>query len=363
MAQFTVLKPVVAMVFAGAVSACGLGYETPSGPYVRVNTNVVRYTPLGIASRPLGVNLGISLVLSGPGPTTGNTTFYPGANSSPSHGIYWMLDPRVPGLWRFTWNTLPCPGQALNVQVPQVYSTVDLICETSDGFWFGYSVDNSGQYVYTGGNDKIVDGWNGTLYENQCRTSADGRYDFCYQDDGNLVLYDGSYAIWDSGTWGSTPGRAVMQDDGNLVVYDAYDQAQWDSGTSGQAGNFVLVQSNRCALMYNQNGSYIPWGTSSCVAPGSSTTQQPPIPPTNLAASVSGSTVSLSWTAPPGPVADYVAQAGSSPGQSNIGTFYLNSQTYTTFYGVGPGTYYVRMMARNNGGSSPPSSEIAVVVP
>lgn len=343
--------------------ACGLLYQAPSGPsgpYVTVVTSLSTITPFGVSAQPISVQLGINLNQSY-SPTIGSRSAY-AATTDAAAGTYFMLDPVVPGRWSFFWQTWPCASQADHVDILGHYSTVWLVCTVSQAIGFNYSMDNSGNYVYTGGGDKLVDGWNGTMYADECRTSADGRYDFCYQGDGNLVLYDGGNPLWYSGTNGTSAGRTVMQDDGNLVVYDGGNVPQWYTGTSGQPGNFAIVQSNRCVLMYTPDGTYIPWGTSTCVSPGSNQVQQPPLEPLGLGASVSGSTVHVWWAAPPGPVADYVLEAGTSPGMANVGTYYLNSTPSTTFYGVGPGTYYVRVRARNNGGTSPPSAEFTIVV-
>jgi hypothetical protein len=64
------------------------------------------------------------------------------------------------------------------------------------------------------------------------------------QTDGNLVLYQGSSAKWESDTkgHGSGPYRLVMQNDGNLVIYDGSDKAKWASDTDDQDGNCVYVQ-------------------------------------------------------------------------------------------------------------------------
>ena len=54
------------------------------------------------------------------------------------------------------------------------------------------------------------------------RVSADGAVALRYQSDGNLVLYgSGGAVLWDTGTWGTSAGRAEMQTDGNFVIYDA----------------------------------------------------------------------------------------------------------------------------------------------
>jgi Tol biopolymer transport system component len=93
-------------------------------------------------------------------------------------------------------------------------------------------------------------------------------------------------------------------------------------------------------------------------------TDQPLSAPANLSATVVGSTVTLAWTAPPGAtVTNYVVEAGSAPGASNLASFSTNS-TATTFVasGVGPGTYFVRVRAAGSGGTSPPSNEVTIVV-
>ena len=64
-----------------------------------------------------------------------------------------------------------------------------------------------------------------TLAINGAIVSANGRYTFVFQSDGNLVLYK-SYpnhprkALWASGTAGRTVDVCIMQGDGNLVLYD-----------------------------------------------------------------------------------------------------------------------------------------------
>jgi len=90
----------------------------------------------------------------------------------------------------------------------------------------------------------------------------------------------------------------------------------------------------------------------------------PPGAPSGLAYTVSGSTVTLTWNAPPGAVTSYVLIAGYSPRASDA----ANADTgnsFTTFVatGVGPGTYYVRLHAKNACGVGAPSNELAVVVP
>src|SRR5207247_5956134 len=73
-----------------------------------------------------------------------------------------------------------------------------------------------------------------------------------------------------------------------------------------------------------------------------------PSAPTNLAASVSGSTVVLRWTAPASACAatSYLLQAGSTSGASNLANTPVGG-TSLTATNVGNGTYYIRVIAVN----------------
>jgi hypothetical protein len=75
-----------------------------------------------------------------------------------------------------------------------------------------------------------------------------------------------------------------------------------------------------------------------------------------LSGSVNGSTVTLNWLAPTGadPATSYVIEAGSSSGSTNIAVFdTLTPATTLTVNGVPPGTYFVRVRAKNSSGVAP----------
>jgi hypothetical protein len=90
-------------------------------------------------------------------------------------------------------------------------------------------------------------------------------------------------------------------------------------------------------------------------------------PPLNLTASVNGSTVVLVWTAPAvqdAPVNSYLIEVGSSPfAAADLASFDTgNAATTLTAPLIPPGTYYVRLRARNALGLSQASAQIQVVV-
>jgi hypothetical protein len=87
--------------------------------------------------------------------------------------------------------------------------------------------------------------------------------------------------------------------------------------------------------------------------------------PTNLQVTVTGQTVILTWNAPTtgDPVTTYVLDAGAAPGLDNLlRQSPLGAGTAFTAIGVAAGTYYVRIRARNDAGTSGPSNEITVTV-
>ena len=88
-----------------------------------------------------------------------------------------------------------------------------------------------------------------------------------------------------------------------------------------------------------------------------------PLPPTTLAASVTGATVQLTWSATAGACAatHYVVQAGSAPGLSNLAQMAVGVPSLMT--NAPSGTYYVRVIAVGGGGQSAASNEIIVRVP
>jgi hypothetical protein len=90
-----------------------------------------------------------------------------------------------------------------------------------------------------------------------------------------------------------------------------------------------------------------------------------PSAPASLTAAVSGSVVTLNWTAAAGGDAptSYQIQAGSSAGQTNIATFDTGTTATTlAIFNVPVGTYFVRVRAVNSAGASGASNEVQVVV-
>jgi hypothetical protein len=101
---------------------------------------------------------------------------------------------------------------------------------------------------------------NHELTANQSLTSCNGDYTLTMQGDGNLVLYQGSTALWASNTAGTAADEAIMQGDGNFVVYTSAGSPLWASGTAGNPGADLVVQNDGNVVVYSASGAAL-WAT------------------------------------------------------------------------------------------------------
>jgi hypothetical protein len=96
------------------------------------------------------------------------------------------------------------------------------------------------------------------------------------------------------------------------------------------------------------------------------TTAEPPDAPRSVTAAIAGSTVTLTWLPPSGGgvATEYVLEAGATVGGTDVVPGVATGSTLTTFQAtsVQPGTYYVRLRARNLYGVSGPSNTVTVTV-
>ena len=96
------------------------------------------------------------------------------------------------------------------------------------------------------------------LNPDQSIVSANSRYRFVYQSDGNLVLYRaGGTALWASGTNGQPVGVCIMQGDGNLVIYARGGQPIWSSDTWQHPGSRLVVQDDGNVVIYRPDGTAV----------------------------------------------------------------------------------------------------------
>jgi hypothetical protein len=149
---------------------------------------------------------------------------------------------------------------------------------------------------------------------------------------------------------GSAPGAS------NLMRFSTGSPATTLVGTSVAAGTYYV-------RIRGMNSSGESGASNEIAVTVGSVCGSPPTPPGPLVSSVSGSSVQLSWGGSSGFVSTYVFEIGSFSGGTNLGTMELGSAA-TTFAtsGVAPGTYFVRVKARNPCGLSAPSNDAVVNV-
>jgi hypothetical protein len=83
-----------------------------------------------------------------------------------------------------------------------------------------------------------------------------------------------------------------------------------------------------------------------------------PSAPTDLVAQVSGTEVTLSWTAPPGGANGYWVEAGTAPGATDVANLPVGPTPRLVASNVPSGLYYVRVRGFNHAGPSAPSNEV-----
>jgi hypothetical protein len=102
------------------------------------------------------------------------------------------------------------------------------------------------------------------LAHDQAAWSCDGRFEFRFQSDSNLVLYKHSGGttspIWASGTWNTNADKLIMQEDGNLVMYRANGSVVWATNTHGNPNSRLRVQNDGNVVLYNASNQPI-WAT------------------------------------------------------------------------------------------------------
>jgi|SRR5579862_73926 len=104
------------------------------------------------------------------------------------------------------------------------------------------------------------------MFVDDTLSSADGRFQLAYQEDGNLVLSDmadpnNPQALWSSGTGDNNPGLVTLQTDGNFVIYNGDGQAEWATYTEGSTGDTLVVQSDGNLVLYTNHHTSVLWNT------------------------------------------------------------------------------------------------------
>jgi RHS repeat-associated protein len=140
-----------------------------------------------------------------------------------------------------------------------------------------------------------------TMTKGQSRWSTDGRFNFTYQTDGNVVLYTPSGASWNSGTTNKASDRLIMQSDGNLVLYNG-SSAVWNTETYGKGNTSrLVVQNDGNVVIWTDFGATWATGTGNWTAGAGNTSLRgsPLLNTTGIG--INSAQLSATWTSSPVP--------------------------------------------------------------
>jgi len=223
------------------------------------------------------------------------------------------------------WNSQTYGNPGATLLLSSRFPQIQILSATGSVLW-------ASTYQYGAGGFTLAQGQSLNL----------GSFHLDMQNDGNLVLYQGSSAIWNTGTWGQNCSNCYLyfQPDGNLVVYNG-NTPLWNSGTAGNPdAKLVLSARSPQIQIVDGNGSAI-WASSMPVITLSNTTH-PGIAPAfevgdtfqiAISNAPSNQTVSVSQT--PGTT----TQVGQTDANGNF-TYTIVEQTsnigsYTQVWSVG----------------------------
>lgn len=104
---------------------------------------------------------------------------------------------------------------------------------------------------------------NEELVLQQSLVSADTRFRFTVQDDGNLAVWWGSTLLWHANVYGNQALYLAMRPDGNLVFYGPGSSVIWTPPVSGShPGAHLVMQNDGNLVLYD---GFTPlWSTGTC---------------------------------------------------------------------------------------------------
>ena len=95
----------------------------------------------------------------------------------------------------------------------------------------------------------------GVMAPNTALTSPHGAYRAVMQGDGNFVVYQGSIALWASGTYGHAGAHLALQSDNNLIVYSTTNAVLWTAHTGNTGANQLLLGDDGELRLYDPPGN------------------------------------------------------------------------------------------------------------
>ena len=128
-------------------------------------------------------------------------------------------------------------------------------------------VDDIQQPVIDTTDDNTLKQFSGftTIADNKLTTTVDidkvaylspnGKYKFSFQNNNNLVIFEGSSAVWNSDTASTSNSYLRFEQNGNLAIYELTTK-KWESSTTG-GGQFLVFNDKGQLLTLSEDGEVI----------------------------------------------------------------------------------------------------------
>jgi len=126
----------------------------------------------------------------------------------------------------------------------------------NDGNLVIYSQSTKAKWSWKTGIAQLTRGE--VLAPGHAKASHNRKYHLNMQGDGNLVLVAGKKVLWNSGTGGHPGASFSFQRNGNLVVHSVKGTVLWQSGTHGLMSR-LLVQDDGNLVLYH--GTIAHWNS------------------------------------------------------------------------------------------------------
>ena len=150
---------------------------------------------------------------------------------------------------------------------------LEMVSEDEGNFWaYEHTIE---QIAWSVPATATGCGWlgsNTTLTYGQTMWSCDGTNALSLQTDGNLVLFNGTKAVWSTGT--NNGFAAVMQIDGNFEMYDQYENRVWSTNTRSSGAALAIQPDDNMVIYTGETGGTALWATGTLPPP-----PPPPLPP------------------------------------------------------------------------------------
>ncbi|MFN3806516.1 Ig-like domain-containing protein [Asticcacaulis sp.] len=229
---------------------------TPNTGFYGTTTFTYRATGPGGASAPATVNV---TVANPPAPTVSNATISTAYNTAGTVTV-------SPG---GVYSSLAIAAQSVNGTASVSGSTITFTPNN------GYSGTTSFTYTATGPGGTsaaatvtvTVAAAAGSFVLNQFQTiySPNNQVSLTFQNDGNVVLKNGTNVVWYTGTWSTPANQMKLLSNGNLVVTSASGATiHWQSNTAGSGGTQVVLLDNAALAILNASGQQV-WNSTGTI--------------------------------------------------------------------------------------------------